>query len=596
MDFVKEVEYYCKQENTSGALLVNGNWGSGKTYFFERVLPQLPWFYSNASIISISLFGITSKEILDKKLKEKYLFNSLSISEVSSGTKGALSKLKPFCTKLIADLDIKTSVSGKEISLNTVLGAVQSLASVWDNFVQIPSMEDNKKIILIFDDLERCPMDMEELLGAINAYVEGSEIKTILIANEDYIKEKEKKDKTYTTMKEKLVCRTVRYEPDSTVIVRSIIDNHRTNDQNYTLFLKSQKDALEQFLKNHKNIRTLKSTIQDFERFYKIIASEEIDKKYYHEILSHYLSITTAYTRNGSDEKQTKDHSEALLNTISLNYDAMKLWKEKGIWDETMFQNQLSLYKHNTPARILLREENILNLDDETFKNAVTELDQLISDNQFELQDYSRIFRVLLCAIKYRISFNLNIESMKSAIEHQIQEIKSGNITYFLPFSYLLKPDERTLLAQTYPGIETVIELLEDSGKNLSQLNQRAQLINALRTNNQYIIKNNIHTCCGTFDIDFADAVYRYWSTLKHSRYTFIQEFMLSFLHTEEFKDTYKETIEGIDHLISLLLSSSDSDGPISMAQKEEFKNRLLEKRRLLEEKFVVNPKEQTND
>lgn len=596
MDFVKEVEYYCKQENTSGALLVNGNWGSGKTYFFERVLPQLPWFYSNASIISISLFGITSKEILDKKLKEKYLFNSLSISEVSSGTKGALSKLKPFCTKLIADLDIKTSVSGKEISLNTVLGAVQSLASVWDNFVQIPSMEDNKKIILIFDDLERCPMDMEELLGAINAYVEGSEIKTILIANEDYIKEKEKKDKTYTTMKEKLVCRTVRYEPDSTVIVRSIIDNHRTNDQNYTLFLKSQKDALEQFLKNHKNIRTLKSTIQDFERFYKIIASEEIDKKYYHEILSHYLSITTAYTKNGSDEKQTKDHSEALLNTISLNYDAMKLWKEKGIWDETMFQNQLSLYKHNTPARILLREENILNLDDETFKNAVTELDQLISDNQFELQDYSHIFRVLLCAIKYRISFNLNIEDMKSAIEHQIQEIKSGNITYFLPFSYLLKPDERTLLAQTYPGIETVIELLEDSGKNLSQLNQRAQLINALRTNNQYIIKNNIHTCCGTFDTDFADAVYRYWSTLKHSRYTFIQEFMLSFLHTEEFKDTYKETIEGIDHLISLLLSSSDSDGPISMAQKEEFKNRLLEKRRLLEEKFVVNPKEQTND
>ena len=44
MDFVQEVEYYCKQENTSGALLVNGNWGSGKTYFFENILPKLPWF------------------------------------------------------------------------------------------------------------------------------------------------------------------------------------------------------------------------------------------------------------------------------------------------------------------------------------------------------------------------------------------------------------------------------------------------------------------------------------------------------------------------------------------------------------------------
>ena len=76
MDFVQEVEYYCKQENTSGALLVNGNWGSGKTYFFENILPQLPWFYSNTSIISISLFGITSREILDKKLKEKYILKT----------------------------------------------------------------------------------------------------------------------------------------------------------------------------------------------------------------------------------------------------------------------------------------------------------------------------------------------------------------------------------------------------------------------------------------------------------------------------------------------------------------------------------------
>ena len=87
MDFVQEVEYYCKQENTSGALLVNGNWGSGKTYFFENILPQLPWFYSNTSIISISLFGITSREILDKKLKEKYILKNISIPEVSQGKK-----------------------------------------------------------------------------------------------------------------------------------------------------------------------------------------------------------------------------------------------------------------------------------------------------------------------------------------------------------------------------------------------------------------------------------------------------------------------------------------------------------------------------
>ena len=40
MDFVKEIEYYCRQENTSGALLVNGNWGSGKHTFLKKFCLQ----------------------------------------------------------------------------------------------------------------------------------------------------------------------------------------------------------------------------------------------------------------------------------------------------------------------------------------------------------------------------------------------------------------------------------------------------------------------------------------------------------------------------------------------------------------------------
>lgn len=71
---------------------------------------------------------------------------------------------------------------------------------------------------------------------------------------------------------------------------------------------------------------------------------------------------------------------------------------------------------------------------------------------------------------------------------------------------------------------------------------------------------------------------------------------MISFLPIDNFTNTYAETIKGIEHLISLLSSSSDSDGPISKAQNKEFEKRLLEKRNSLEEKFIVNPKEQAND
>lgn len=235
MDFVQEVEYYCKQENTSGALLVNGNWGSGKTYFFENILPQLPWFYSNTSIISISLFGITSREILDKKLKEKYILKNISIPEVSQGKKGILLNTKYALTKFLTETDIK--LTEKDVSLKSLFGAAQVFAGAWDNLVQIPPRDKLGKVILIFDDLERCPMNMEELLGAINAYVEGSEIKTILIANEDYIKEKETTNQIYTIMKEKLVCRTIRYSPDFIDVVKKVIEDYKTIDHNYISFL-----------------------------------------------------------------------------------------------------------------------------------------------------------------------------------------------------------------------------------------------------------------------------------------------------------------------------------------------------------------------
>lgn len=580
MDFVKEVEYYCKQENTSGALLVNGNWGSGKTYFFKEILPSESWFKDHASIISISLFGITSREILDKKLKEAYILKNLSIPEISSGKKGILLNSKYALTKFLTETDIK--LTEKDVSLKSLFGAAQAFAGAWDNLVQIPPRDRFGKVILIFDDLERCPMDMEELLGAINAYVEGNEIKTILIANEDYIKEKGKNDKTYTTMKEKLVCRTIKYRPNFMDVVKKVVEDYKTIDHNYISFLKTQEDFLAQFLQKHKNIRILKSTIQDFERFYRVIISEEIPQKYYTQILDKFCVIMNRYVESVSNSKTN---------------DAMSLWIEKGIWSAETFRKELQLYKSNTPGRIILRENNILNINDEIWENGILELTNRIYQNQFDLSDYSKIFQILLEASKHNIPvIPLDISKLVSAIKTRISDISSGKATDLFKYRYELSPEDRENLYNTYPGIDLAVTLLEKSSNNINLLNKRAILIQALNSDNSKIVNEDLHKYLGSVNIDFANAIYKYWSNLKSSRYDFIQDFMVSFLPIDNFTNTYAETIDGIDHLISLLSSNSDSDGPISMAQKEEFKNRLLEKRRLLEEKFVVNPKEQTND
>ena len=582
MDFVKEIKDYCMHENTSGALLVSGNWGSGKTYLFKEILPSESWFKDHASVISISLFGITNREILDKKLKEKYILKNLSIPEISQEKKKFFSQVKYTIAKFFTEADIK--LTEKEISLKSLLGAAQALTGAWDSLVQIPPRDKFGKVVLIFDDLERCPMDMEELLGAINAYVEGSEIKTILIANEDYIKEKEKEttDKTYTIMKEKLVCRTIRYSPNFMDIVKKIVDNYKTLDYNYISFLKAQEDFLVQFLQKHKNIRILKSTIQDFERFYKVINSEKIPQKYYTQILEKFCVIMNRHVESVSNSKTN---------------DAMSLWIEKGIWSAETFRKELQLYKSNTPGRIILRENNILNINDEIWENGILELTNRIYQNRFDLSDYSKIFQILLEASKHNIPvIPLDISKLVSAIKTRISDISSGKATDLFKYRYELSPEDKENLYNTYPGIDLAVTLLEKSSDDINLLNKRAVFIQALNSNNSKIVNEDLHKYLGSVNIDFANAIYKYWSNLKSSRYDFIQDFMVSFSCIDNFTDTYKETIQGINHLISLLSSNSDSDGPISMALKKEFKNRLLEKRTLLEEKFVVNPEAQTND
>ena len=582
MDFVKEIKDYCMHENTSGALLVSGNWGSGKTYFFKEILPSESWFKDHASVISISLFGITNREILDKKLKEKYILKNLSIPEISQEKKKFFSQVKYTIAKFFTEADIK--LTEKEISLKSLLGAAQALTGAWDSLVQIPPRDKFGKVVLIFDDLERCPMDMEELLGAINAYVEGSEIKTILIANEDYIKEKEKEttDKTYTIMKEKLVCRTIRYSPNFMDIVKKIVDNYKTLDYNYISFLKAQEDFLVQFLQKHKNIRILKSTIQDFERFYKVINSEKIPQKYYTQILEKFCVIMNRHVESVSNSKTN---------------DAMSLWIEKGIWSAETFRKELQLYKSNTPGRIILRENNILNINDEIWENGILELTNRIYQNRFDLSDYSKIFQILLEASKHNIPvIPLDISKLVSAIKTRISDISSGKATDLFKYRYELSPEDKENLYNTYPGIDLAVTLLEKSSDDINLLNKRAVFIQALNSNNSKIVNEDLHKYLGSVNIDFANAIYKYWSNLKSSRYDFIQDFMVSFSCIDNFTDTYKETIQGINHLISLLSSNSDSDGPISMALKKEFKNRLLEKRTLLEEKYVVNPEAQTND
>ena len=78
---------------------------------------------------------------------------------------------------------------------------------------------NTKDYILIFDDLERCSINIINLLGYINFFVEHQSYKVILIANEKELK----KTKKYKTIKEKLIGKTFEFKTNSSLAYDSFL-------------------------------------------------------------------------------------------------------------------------------------------------------------------------------------------------------------------------------------------------------------------------------------------------------------------------------------------------------------------------------------
>lgn len=73
------------------------------------------------------------------------------------------------------------------------------ISSIMDlvNFMPISSRMFEKKVILVFDDLERSNISSTDLLGCINDYCENQSFNTIIIANEEKIKDSADNELSY---------------------------------------------------------------------------------------------------------------------------------------------------------------------------------------------------------------------------------------------------------------------------------------------------------------------------------------------------------------------------------------------------------------
>ena len=255
--------------------------------------------------------------------------------------------------------------------------------------------------VLVFDDFERSKIDIIERLGLINEFCENLGIKTIIIADEEKIRQNQ-----YDEFKEKIVEKTIHFLPDHDEIINTIIDEFNYNSDYYD-FLKQNESLLKTAFEQSKyyNFRSFKSGIKDFERVYNIIYkyndSLTISKD---ELLYKFCAITyetkagnfKKISRYGlfgiclSDkrlselsnlaEKERKVRvSEEITsiqqkyadNALSLNYRTICEWIVSGEWNELEFKKELFPMKNEDfiPSEIKLLNQPLLSLEQ-------TDLDQ----------------------------------------------------------------------------------------------------------------------------------------------------------------------------------------------------------------------------
>ena len=71
-DLVESILDYIRSDYTDYAIMINGEWGSGKTYFWNnKIKPKIDGMQFNGkkySTIYMSLYGISNLEEISKKI------------------------------------------------------------------------------------------------------------------------------------------------------------------------------------------------------------------------------------------------------------------------------------------------------------------------------------------------------------------------------------------------------------------------------------------------------------------------------------------------------------------------------------------------
>ena len=430
-DLVESILDYIRSDYTDYAIMINGEWGSGKTYFWNnKIKPKIESMQLNGkryTAIYMSLYGISNLEEISKKIfieTTQLMDKNLKKFMDASGVKNIPEYAKT------------------GLDMANFFGVTQNGDRI--DYGQFFSTDDK---VLCFDDLERANVDVIDILGYINNFVEHDHIKTIIICNEKelstklknsnlemktfiatYLLDKENKlniktdkpmverirdtieyvfDKAndYERIKEKLIGETFEYVPEFNYIINGILMRYE-NYPDLIRFLRENTNLIiSTFNKSGtRNLRILKHSLTNFKKIFDMVNKSYPNTN--HRVLQTMLIFTIAISFEIKAGKITKDkfvninnndEYKAILVSSRVFMDNRQFYIKE--FDNNYYYNFKAEYRFFKFIELYVRTrifdmkvfkqdmENIINTVDTDklpgYKRLLTEEYWKISDDQF---------------------------------------------------------------------------------------------------------------------------------------------------------------------------------------------------------------------
>ena len=395
----EEIVRYIKDQTYNYAVLIDGEWGSGKTYFVKKIIvpsinEQEKFSGTDRAVKYISLYGC--KNIGDVQENIAWSFAENARQKIKNKASWGNSADKISENAFLSSRKIGNAILEKFLPKDLLY----QIASDWLNLGEF---------IFIFDDLERCECPINELFGFLNELIEHENTKVIIIANEkevsgiaevqnlegqyylslderiewpkqenyfsriypqncnsqkltfDEIERRRKMlfpvkeaNSNYRRIREKLIGVNLKYEPDIDVSISEIIKSSNCDnftkmrlEKNVKLFISTMENY------NHKNLRTFQFFLSKVNYLLEKLTSVEIEDEYRDAVSSHVISETFVQSvEYKANYHPARDSHVRLSIEQDTKFQSIKLYIECGIYNQKDFQQDIWKLQVELAAKI----------------------------------------------------------------------------------------------------------------------------------------------------------------------------------------------------------------------------------------------------